>query len=313
MHHRRGVIGTVCGAVAAVWFASAGAQPSADEHIPLQVKIEQLAEALRDLPRLKGLSEQQRRDRVEFVMGNTLFALLHEMGHVHIGELNLPVLSREEDEADAFAALHLIDIGTDFTQHVVANAAKGWFLSDRRDQQSGSKPLYYDDHELSQQRAYQFMCFLVGMDPVKFKHLADDVKMPLERQKTCAEDFGKLKSSWDNVLKAHRRAPDQPEAEISVTYEDQKGPFETLSRSFREIGLLERVAARARRDFVWPRPFGLAMKSCGRPGSNWDDKTSILTICYELAYDFAELYRAYVPISPAPAAATPPARTKKRS
>jgi hypothetical protein len=199
MHHRHSVIGAVCGVVAAVWFASAGAQPSADDHIPLHVKIDQLAEALRDSPRLKGLSEQQRTDRVEFVVGNTLFVLLHEIGHVHIGELNLPVLSREEDEADAFAALHLIDVGTDFTQNVVANAAKAWFLSDRRDQQSGSKPQYYDDHELSQQRAYQFICYLVGTDPVRFEHLADDVKMPSERQKTgrvhlrcCPARFAKL-------------------------------------------------------------------------------------------------------------------------
>jgi hypothetical protein len=55
------------------------------------------------------------------------------------------------------------------------------------------------------------------------------------------------------------------------------------------------------------------MKNCGRPGSNWDDKTRVLTICYELARDFAELYRAYVPVSPAPAVATSPARAKKRS
>src|SRR5438128_107643 len=62
-------------------------------------RIEALARALQNNPRLKNLSEQQRLDRLEFVIGNTLFALLHEMGHVAINEMKLPVLGREEDEA----------------------------------------------------------------------------------------------------------------------------------------------------------------------------------------------------------------------
>ena len=47
-------------------------------------RVEELARALQNNPRLKNLSEQQRLDRLEFVMGNTLFTLLHEMGHVAI-------------------------------------------------------------------------------------------------------------------------------------------------------------------------------------------------------------------------------------
>jgi putative metallopeptidase DUF4344 len=85
---------------------------------------------------LKNLSEQQRIDRVEFVVGNTLVLLLHEMGQVHISEMHLPVLGREEDAADTFAALRLLQIGTDFSRRSLADAAKGWFLNDRRDQQA---------------------------------------------------------------------------------------------------------------------------------------------------------------------------------
>src|SRR6516225_7759504 len=70
-----------------------------------QARVEDLARALQSDPHLKGLSEQQRIDRVEFVVGNTLFVLLHEMGHVLMAEMKLPVLGREEDAADTFAAL----------------------------------------------------------------------------------------------------------------------------------------------------------------------------------------------------------------
>jgi hypothetical protein len=111
-----------------------------------QARVEELARALQSDPRLKGLSEQQRIDRVEFVVGNTPFVLLHEMGHVLIAEMKLPVLGREEDAGDTFAALAMLKIGTSFSQRVLAAAAKGWFLSDRRDQQTGAKALFYDEH-----------------------------------------------------------------------------------------------------------------------------------------------------------------------
>jgi hypothetical protein len=83
------------------------------------------------------------------------------MGHVLISEMKLPVLGREEDAADTFAALAMLKVNTSFSQRVLAAAAKGWFLSDRRDQQTGAKPLYYDEHNLSQQRAFQIVCFMV--------------------------------------------------------------------------------------------------------------------------------------------------------
>ena len=35
------------------------------------------------------------------------------------------------------------------------------------------------------------------------------------------------------------------------------------------------------------------MQSCGSPNAGWDPSTRKLTLCYELASDFAELYRGY--------------------
>src|ERR1700693_921929 len=54
-----------------------------------QERIDAVALSLADNPRFKDLTQQQRVDRVEFVIGNTLFVLLHEMGHAHIREMRL--------------------------------------------------------------------------------------------------------------------------------------------------------------------------------------------------------------------------------
>jgi Putative metallopeptidase len=292
------------GALLGLLLSSAGsvpAQPAPSASPSFQARIEAAARALQNNPRLKNLSEQQRIDRVEFVVGNTLVLLLHEMGHVHISEMHLPVLGREEDAADTFAALRLLQIGTDFSRNSLAEAAKGWFLNDRRDQQTGEKPLFYDEHNLSQQRAYQLVCLMVGSDPVKFKGLADETKMPETRQKTCKRDYAKASASWDSVLMPHLRGSGPSGARINVVYGDGEGRFDALAELFRSIRFLETVAARAEADYVWPSPFTLEMKTCGHPGADWDDETRTVTLCYESAFDFAELYRAYVQPPPAPA------------
>jgi len=220
------------------------------------------------------------------------------MGHVHFSEMKLPVLGREEDEADTFAAITMLKVGTSFTERVLANASQGWFFSERRNQQTGAKPLYYDAHALSPQRAYQIVCLMVGSDPAKFKALADDAKMPESRQESCKRDYAKALRSWEMVLAPYRRAADQPETKINIIYGDAQGIFELFARSFRATRLLETVAERSASSYVWPAPFTMEMVSCDGPNASWDDETRTLKLCYQLPFDFAQLYQAYAPAGP---------------
>jgi hypothetical protein len=135
---------------------------------------------------------------------------------VLITEMHLPLLGREEDAADTYAALRMLTIGTSFSQRELTQAAQGWFLNDRRDQEIGEKPLYYDEHNLSQQRAYQILCLMVGSDPDKFKGLADQMKMPETRQRSCKRDFALTSEGWQTVLKPWLREPGDPETRIDV-------------------------------------------------------------------------------------------------
>jgi hypothetical protein len=272
------------------------APPSLSSPVPpqsFQARIEEVARGFENNPRFKGLSQPQRVDRVEFVIGNTLFILLHEMGHSLIHELKLPILGREEDAADTFAVLRLLRIGSAFSEVVLTDASKGWFFSDRRDQQLGAPMLYYDEHGLNQQRAYQIVCLMYGSDPVKFKELADQSKLPDPRRESCKNDYARALSSWETVLEPHRRNEDQPKTEISVVYGEATGPFEVFAQSFRTTRFLETVANAAENQYVWPEPFTLEMQSCEGPNAGWDDERRSILICYNLPFDFMELYRAY--------------------
>src|SRR5215475_2127975 len=147
----------------------ASSEAASSEGEKFQARINATARALGDDPRFKNLSAEYRQEVVEFVTGNMLFVLLHEIGHAAITQMGLPVLGRPEDAADSFAAVGLIRIGSVFSHRVLVQAAKGWFLADRRDTHAGDAVAFYDEHGLNQQRAYQIVCLMVGSDEDKFK------------------------------------------------------------------------------------------------------------------------------------------------
>lgn len=256
-------------------------------------RIDTAALALSDNPRFKGFSPKYRREIAEFVSGNMLFVLLHELSHAAVSEMGIPVLGKDEDAADSFAATRLLKLGNEFSDGVVANSAKGWFMSDRRDKKEGVTVPYYDAHGLDLQRAYQFVCFLVGANRDKFKKLAVEMKLPEDRWDSCAADYRKASNAWDAVLAQHRRAPDQPKTRIDVVYGEGKGKLAATAEIARAMMLLEPVAELTSELTAWPAPFTLEMQSCGFINAAWVAETRKLTLCYELATDFADLYREY--------------------
>ena len=272
---------------------SSATQSTAQPSGTFRERIEAAARDFADNPRFKGLTQQQRVDRVEFVVGNMLYVLLHEVGHALIHEMDLPVLGRNEDAADEFAAITLIRVGSAFSQHVLANAAKGWFLSDRRNREIGEPMLFYDEHGLDAQRAYEIVCLMVGADSEKFKDLANETGLPAERQKDCKEEYERASRAWETLLKPHRRTADQPKTQIDVEYGDGQGTFDVFAKTFRSSRMLETIAGVLADQYAWPIPFKMEMQVCGHPQASYEDKTHTITICYEEARDFVELYRAY--------------------
>jgi hypothetical protein len=258
-----------------------------------QARIDAAALALGSTPKYKGMSPKYRMALTEFVVGNMLFVLLHEIAHAAISDMKLPVLGKQEDAADSYAVMRLLSIGTVFTHRVLVEAAKGWFLSDRRDRKEGETLTYYDEHGLDKQRAYQIVCLMVGSDAEKFKDLAEETKLPADRQHTCALDYGDASYAWDLVLKPHLRTPDQPRTNIDVTYGESKGKLEIAGQAMRSMEFLETVAEPTSERLAWPAPLGLELQTCGAPDAHWVPKTRKVTICYEMVVDFADLYRAY--------------------
>jgi hypothetical protein len=285
--------------------------PPESEQLP--ARIIEVGRSLKDHPRLRKLTQQERENAVEFVVGNMLFVLLHELAHAAIADLGLPVLGREEDTADEFAILTLLRMGTAFTHRVLTDATKGWFFSARRDRNDGEPLAFYDEHSLDQQRAYQIVCLMVGHNPNEMADLANEMKFPDDRRESCKKDFARASLSWAAVLKPHRPEAGQPNIKIETIYGDGKGDLDSFAQGLRAVRLLETVAGRAADAVVWPAPFALEMQSCGFINARWTDESRKLTLCYELAADFAELYHNFNKVVAAKQESKESARSLKRS
>jgi len=209
-----------------------------------------------------------------------------------VSELGLPVLGREEDAADSFSILTALKLGDAFSDRVLVESARGWFLSEHRDKKENIKTAYYDEHDLDEQRAYIIICLMVGSHPTKFSALAEKTKLPEERQKTCQHDYRRASSSWDQLLTPHFRRPDQPKPQITVAYADI-AQYEFLKRSFVQMRLLETLAEHLSDRFVWRGPIAFEMTTCSEPGAFWDVSIRKIIVCYELAIDYADLYHGY--------------------
>ena len=285
-------------AVALFFIVALAAGPALTQSPPsnpegLKARVDAAADALGGMPKFKRMSAKEREQLAEFVVGNVLFAMLHELGHTSTNQLNLPILGRKEDAADSFAVTRLIKLNNGFSDGVLVEAGMGWFLSAKAGKKTGNSVPFYDEHGLDEQRGYEIVCLMIGSGESKYQYLADLTHLPPVRQKTCAGDYKDAANSWDDVLKPHLRAPDQPQQKIDVVYGEPSADMKASGDALRSVMLLETVRDRVMDVIAWPNPFTFELKTCGVPNAIWVPETLKLTMCYELAADFADTYRDY--------------------
>ena len=95
------------------------------------------------------------------MLANTEFTLFHELAHVLIWELNLPVFGREEDAADNIALMGLMLLDRELPEaeqglvvEKLQAVADGWELEWRLVEEDQLELAYWDLHSLEIQRYY---------------------------------------------------------------------------------------------------------------------------------------------------------------
>jgi len=238
-------------------------------------------------------------DEVRFVTANAEFTLLHEMGHLLISELKLPVLGREEDAADqlGFMGLFLLQErqrDADFYAKLL-DVADYWRLEWQRQRPEAPEVREWDSHALDAQRFFNLACLAYGSDPRQLEWVIQMTGLPDERAFYCPEEYQQVEYAVNWIRQHFARRADQPiRHHLRVEY--QTPPLHLpeareLLEKVRASGELEAIAARTSSTFALPRDLKLIVAACGEANAWYNRISGELTLCYERILYFRELAR----------------------
>jgi hypothetical protein len=129
---------------------------------------------------------------------NTAVAMfLHEVAHALIDGWDLPITGREEDAADQFSTLLLINAMPDGDQIALDSAQAFKLLADL---EKGQWQDFSDPHSLDEQRFFDTICLVYGHRPEHYEYLIRNGTLPVERAFNCEEDYARLNKSWQILL-----------------------------------------------------------------------------------------------------------------
>lgn len=246
-----------------------------------------LPAAGQDLP---PMSKQERADTLRFAVNNSLFTLYHEMAHLLIDKLKLPVLGKEEDAADNIATWVLLQQNTPEANQTLEDAADGWVLTGK----SYGDQFYDEDYAAGyspdRHRATQIVCLMVGADGAAFRRIANAYDIPAERQHTCLFDYELVDRSLDELLVKPGTG-----TRVDVTYHDGGTRLRLAERVFRGSGIFDDVAEELRQGYRLDGRVKFTAQECGEANAFYDPATVEIIFCYELMADFLQLYSAELP------------------
>lgn len=125
--------------------------------------------------------------------------ILHELAHAIIEIHNLPLVGKQEDIADSFAAVMLIEFFENGEEILLSSA--DIFRSAYEDTYKFSEEDFIDEHSLDIQRFYDSVCYIYGSSPLKYKNLLKELNYTQERKLLCKVDYIKNVNNWFIILK----------------------------------------------------------------------------------------------------------------
>ncbi len=261
-----------------------------------------------------------------FVIANVEFTLLHELIHVLIDEAGIPVLAREEDQADFLTAVILLSQQTGLIYPPAAGSQNpsidwphdpgppakstilrmqaiidAWRVEWTFAEQDKMEIPYADPHALEIQRLYDMACLTYGRDPGHLEDFRIENELPLERAALCEQDFAKAERGLEFIkttLRNNALSPlnpgkkPAPDFDIQLKFEDTFSPSHKQYKLWlQNASILVPLIEALNKSYFMPHPITVRFRICGQPNAYWEPKDAEVNMCYELLDRFVHLSR----------------------
>jgi hypothetical protein len=141
--------------------------------------------------------------RAEVIIGGAVGVILHELGHALFDIQDIPVFGREEDAADQIAALLMLQFGKEVGLTTIKGTYNVWHHLNaarlRANKGTIQASQEADEHSISIQRAFNFLCLAYGKDPETFQQLADRL-LPRIRKDNCADEYKQVAQAFRKTV-----------------------------------------------------------------------------------------------------------------
>ena len=217
-------------------------------------------------------------DAAQFVTSNVISTFYHELGHALIDVLELPVLGREEDAADALSAVltHYIWDEESATQITYDTAyAYALYAEDPEDWDASFSGV----HSLNQQRYYSLVCLFYGADPATREEVAVDLELPEDRAATCEDEFAQADAGWSSLLEGLEPGPDTYGLTLVDTDEDD--PIAQI--------LIEEIDS-LNESYGLPQEITVSIEPCGEANAFYMTGQYHIIMCSEYAEEMARAW-----------------------
>jgi hypothetical protein len=229
-------------------------------------------------------------ERVDFVMGNFQFTLLHELAHLAIWDLEPPIIGPEEQAADYIATVFLLRplqtprVGAEQWLAFALTAADAFVIFWQLGEATGASFPYWDSHALSIQRFYSIGCLLYGSDPQRFAKVPELIQMPAQRAGSCEAEYARAVKAMDWLLSFAASTRDQSaRGTISVRYEPARTrTSEHLVAEIRSRALIESTLERFGELVALDEDATVVLRPCAMPEAAWIAEQRELVVCHEL-------------------------------
>lgn len=161
----------------------------------ITVCYEYIAELLQQAPAEGAGGAVDRRDAI---MGPVLEVFLHESGHALFETFRLPILGREEDAADQFAAFLMLQLEDNVARRMIMGVGH-MYLADGKAAPAGVAR-YADEHAVPEQRFYNLMCMALGAKPGLFADAVEKKYLTADRAVGCAQEYQQIAYAMTKLL-----------------------------------------------------------------------------------------------------------------
>jgi hypothetical protein len=141
--------------------------------------------------------------RADAIIGPVLNVFLHETGHAVFNMLQIPVLGREEDAADQFAAYVILRLGKDEARRMILGSAYHHTIQMPGPQITISRRTFSDEHSTPARRSFNILCIAYGADKKLFADVVEKEFLPKSRAEVCEREYDDLTFAMTKLISPH--------------------------------------------------------------------------------------------------------------